>query len=63
MRRTSGIVGGYVYYLYVNESESTTIKEQVRMKKRQNIEICPPLADSNCFEVEVPACTFEHPCS
>lgn len=27
MKRTSGAVAGYVYYLYVNESNTTTIKE------------------------------------
>ncbi|EAR85345.1 calpain family cysteine protease (macronuclear) [Tetrahymena thermophila SB210] len=44
---------GYFYYVYVNQSTTTTFQEHLTMSKLEHLEICPPYKDSYSFEVEL----------
>lgn len=53
IKRISGSVGGYIYYIYYNNSVKDILKESITIKNRKNMEICPPELNSDHFEVEI----------
>lgn len=51
--RASNPLGGYIYFYYRNDSRDKTLKEEVKMKNREYLEICGDYGNSDRFEVEV----------
>jgi hypothetical protein len=42
VKRIQGNVAGYIYFLYLNESNNVTLEENFKMTARKYLEIYPP---------------------
>ncbi|CAD8190588.1 unnamed protein product [Paramecium pentaurelia] len=52
IRRISGMVGGYLYYWYQNQTTIKTLHEILQLNKIQNLEICPPYQNPNEVKIQ-----------
>ncbi|CAD8199562.1 unnamed protein product [Paramecium octaurelia] len=53
IRRISGIVGGYIYYWYQNQTTKKTLHEVLHLNSIQNLEICPPYSNPSKVEIQI----------
>ncbi|CAD8194518.1 unnamed protein product [Paramecium octaurelia] len=52
IRRISGVVGGYLYYWYQNQTTKKTLQELLHLDKIQNLEICPPYTNPADVQIQ-----------
>ena len=47
INRFYGTAGGFLYFRWINKAKESILKETVKLRNHENLEICPPETNSD----------------